>query len=133
MSQGRMNHAANEREMEDMSENSTSEPENSASAKSVLNAPASRRAVIMGAAAIAGTAGMSGMLPQRLMAAADAAPASFDLSQIKHVVYVMQENRSFDHYFGTFPGVRGFDDPTALTLANGNSVFQQPDPSNPLG
>jgi phospholipase C len=133
MSENRMNRAHDEREKEIMSEISKSEPAESGSAKSVLNAPASRRAVIMGAAAIAGTAGMSGLLPKRLMAAADAAPASFDLSQIKHVVYVMQENRSFDHYFGTFPGVRGFDDPTALTLANGNSVFQQPDPANPLG
>jgi phospholipase C len=101
--------------------------------KNVLAARASRRSVIMGAAAVAGTAGMSGLLPKSLMAAASAEPASFDLSQIKHVVYVMQENRSFDHYFGTFPGVRGFDDPTAMTLPNGNSVFAQPDPANPLG
>ena len=94
----------------------------------------SRRTVIAGAAAIAGAAGMSGLLPTRLAAAAAAAePAAFDLSQIKHVVYVMQENRSFDHYFGTFPGVRGFDDPTAMTLPNGNSVFKQPDPANPAG
>ena len=39
----------------------------------------------------------------------------------------MQENRSFDHYFGTMAGVRGFDDPTALKLPNGKSVFHQPD------
>jgi phospholipase C len=94
----------------------------------------SRRTVIASAAAVAGAAGMSGILPTRLAEAAAAAEAApFDLSQIKHVVYVMQENRSFDHYFGTFPGVRGFDDPTAMTLPNGNSVFQQPDPANPLG
>ena len=62
-------------------------------------------------------AGMSGLLPKGLLAAASAeAAATFDLSQIKHVVYVMQENRSFDHYFGTFPGVRGFDDPTATLI-----------------
>ena len=30
---------------------------------------------------------------------------------IEHVVLLMQENRSFDHYFGTMPGVRGFNDP----------------------
>jgi len=95
----------------------------------------SRRTVIAGAAAMAGAAGMSGILPTRLAEAAAAAEPTtpFDLSQIKHVVYVMQENRSFDHYFGTFPGVRGFDDPTAMTLPNGNSVFQQPDPANPDG
>ena len=35
----------------------------------------------------------------------------------------MQENRSFDHYFGTLAGVRGFDDPNAMNLPNGKSVF----------
>ncbi|MFT4082088.1 MAG: alkaline phosphatase family protein [Nocardioides sp.] len=94
----------------------------------------SRRTMVAGAAAVAGMAGMSGVLPKQLAAAAAAAePTDFDLAQIKHVVYVMQENRSFDHYFGTFPGVRGFDDPTAMVLANGNSVFQQPDSANPDG
>jgi phospholipase C len=44
--------------------------------------------------------------------AAPHAPGS--LSDIEHVVFVMQENRSFDHYFGTYPGVRGFADPGAL-------------------
>jgi phospholipase C len=48
------------------------------------------------------------------------------LSQIKHVVVLMQENRSFDHYFGSMPGVRGFADPSVP-----NSVFYQPDPQNP--
>lgn len=52
---------------------------------------------------------------------------------IEHVVLLMQENRSFDHYFGTMPGVRGFGDPNAATLPNGASVFQQPDPVNPDG
>ncbi|HET6151454.1 MAG TPA: alkaline phosphatase family protein [Marmoricola sp.] len=116
-----------------MSETSKTETSKTETQNGVLGTHASRRAVIMGAAAVAGTAGMSGLLPKNLMAAASADPAAFDLSKIKHVVYVMQENRSFDHYFGTFPGVRGFDDPTAMTLANGNSVFQQPDPANPLG
>lgn len=32
------------------------------------------------------------------------------LSDIEHIVVLMQENRSFDEYFGRFPGVRGFDD-----------------------
>ena len=27
---------------------------------------------------------------------------------IKHVIVIMQENRSFDHYFGTYPGADGF-------------------------
>ena len=40
----------------------------------------------------------------------------------------MQENRSFDHYFGTMPGVRGFSDPAAIRLPDGSPVFRQPDP-----
>ena len=49
------------------------------------------------------------------------------MQDIKHVVILMQENRSVDHYYGTMRGVRGFGDPAALTLANGDSVFHQPD------
>ena len=45
----------------------------------------------------------------------------------------MQENRSFDQYFGTMSGVRGFGDPDAIRLPNGASVFEQPDPENPDG
>ena len=52
---------------------------------------------------------------------------------VEHVVLLMQENRSFDHYFGTMPGVRGFSDPDAVRLPNGSSVFKQPDPENPDG
>ncbi len=52
---------------------------------------------------------------------------------IEHVVLLMQENRSFDHYFGTMPGVRGFSDPEALRFPDGTSVFKQPDPQNPDG
>jgi phospholipase C len=60
-------------------------------------------------------------------------PGSGSLSDIKHVVIMMQENRSFDHYFGTLPGVAGFSDPNAITLSTGQSVFYQPDPDNPDG
>jgi phospholipase C len=42
---------------------------------------------------------------------------------MKHVVMLMQENRSFDHYFGTLPGVRGFDDPHAMILPHGKTCF----------
>jgi phospholipase C len=46
---------------------------------------------------------------------------------------LMQENRSFDHYFGTLAGVRGFDDSDALRLPNGDPVWRQPDPSTSDG
>ena len=33
------------------------------------------------------------------------------LGQIKHLIFVLQENRSFDSYFGTFPGADGLPSP----------------------
>src|SRR5580700_2647452 len=53
-------------------------------------------------------------------------PAGSDLGAIEHVVLLMQENRSFDHYYGTFPGVRGFDDHPQGDLKN----FAQAWPAN---
>jgi phospholipase C len=49
------------------------------------------------------------------------------IADLKHVVILMQENRSFDHYFGTLSGVRGFGDKQFLVYPNGNNIFQQPD------
>ena len=51
---------------------------------------------------------------------------SSPLPDIKHVVVLMQENRSFDHYFGAMPGVRGFADPSVP-----KSRFYQYDAQNP--
>src|SRR5262249_12884143 len=48
------------------------------------------------------------------------------LADVEHVVILMQENRSFDHYFGTMRGVRGFADPRAVKLPSGAPVWQQP-------
>ena len=51
----------------------------------------------------------------RLLDAATAGDVgSAGLGDIEHVIILMQENRSFDHYFGTLSGVRGFSDPAAL-------------------
>ena len=50
--------------------------------------------------------------------AARTKPAGSDLGAIEHVVFLMQENRSFDHYYGTYPGVRGFDDHPPGKLGN---------------
>jgi len=36
------------------------------------------------------------------------AKAPAGIHKIKHVIVIMQENRSFDHYFGTYPGADGF-------------------------
>src|SRR5450432_926328 len=48
----------------------------------------------------------------------------------EHIVILMQENRSFDHCFGTLRGVRGYNDPRAIRLPNKNPVWLQ---SNPAG
>ena len=51
----------------------------------------------------------------------------YSLKDIKHIVLFMQENRAFDHYFGTMAGVRGFKDPNVHISNNtGKSVFHQP-------
>jgi phospholipase C len=48
------------------------------------------------------------------------------LDDVEHIVVLMQENRSFDHYFGTLRGVRGFGDPRAVFQRDGRSIFAQP-------
>ena len=99
-------------------------------------AKVSRRRFIGGGAALAAAAAAAGYLPEsvlRAQAKSAASRSSFNLSQVKHLVFLLQENRSFDHYFGTYPGVAGYSDPRAIKLPSGLSVFQQPDPANPDG
>lgn len=38
------------------------------------------------------------------------------IEDVEHIVILMQENRSFDHYFGTLSGVRGFGDRLPLPV-----------------
>jgi phospholipase C len=52
------------------------------------------------------------------------------INDVEHIVVMMQENRSFDHYFGSLRGVRGFGDPRAVTLPSGNPVWYQPNGGN---
>jgi phospholipase C len=47
------------------------------------------------------------------------------IADVRHVVILMQENRSFDHYFGTLAGVRGFGDRMAIPVRDGRTVWQQ--------
>jgi phospholipase C len=92
-----------------------------------------RRRLLGTGAAAAGGAVLSTLLPPNLRKAIAKAPRKGSINDIKHVVVFMQENRSFDHYFGTLAGVRGFADPAAITLSTGKSVFYQPTTSNPDG
>src|ERR1039458_5035163 len=52
-----------------------------------------------------------------------AQPATGTIQDVQHVVVVMQENRSFDHYFSALKGVRGFNDHSPLLLPNGHNNF----------
>ena len=55
------------------------------------------------------------------------------IHDVEHVVILMQENRSFDHYFGARPGVRGFADPSVETAADGRPLWYQPTTRHPDG
>ena len=95
-----------------------------------------RRRLLSSAAAGAGGVLASSLLPPALARAAAEGPRRGSLSDVKHVVIHMQENRSFDHYFGTLAGVRGFGDPNVQIQhnsypTNGKSVFYQYDPQDP--
>src|ERR1700729_2420897 len=86
---------------------------------------------IAAAAAVGATGGCTRASVRGAATGAKALPKGWSgtIADVKHVVILMQENRSFDHYFGTLSGVRGFGDKQALTYQNGTSIFQQPDPA----
>ncbi|MGW5655557.1 alkaline phosphatase family protein [Streptomyces humi] len=95
--------------------------------------PTRRRLLGSAAGVLGGAVALSLLPPSVRKAVAAGPPRGGSLHDIEHVVMLMQENRSFDHYFGTLAGVRGFADPHALTLDDGRSVFHQPDAGNPRG
>jgi len=94
----------------------------------------SRRNLIRGAAVVGGAAAVSSTVAAESASAATAQSAAHkpggtvhgDLRDIKHVVILMQENRSFDHYFGSLRGVQGFGDKATILLPGGLPVWQQP-------
>ncbi|HLU94092.1 MAG TPA: alkaline phosphatase family protein, partial [Membranihabitans sp.] len=49
------------------------------------------------------------------------------IEDVEHIVILMQENRSFDHYFGTMRGMRGYGDRFPIPLESGERVFHQSD------
>eukprot|EP01133_Synstelium_polycarpum_P013833 gene13833-16310_t len=53
------------------------------------------------------------------------------LTKVKHIVILMQENRAFDHYYGTMAGVCNYADPNPMVQSNGLNIFFQPDPNSP--
>src|SRR5690606_39157018 len=86
----------------------------------------SRRDFIKKAALLSGSAALAGMLPPTIQKALAIDPAKGStFYDAEHIVFLMQENRSFDHLYGTMRGVRGFNDPRAIDLPNKNKVWLQ--------
>lgn len=88
----------------------------------------SRRDFIKKASLLTSGAGLLGMLPPSIQKAFAIDPEKGSTFwDAEHVVILMQENRSFDHCYGALQGVRGFNDPRAISLPNKNKVWLQTD------
>ncbi|MBL3655182.1 phosphocholine-specific phospholipase C [Fulvivirga sediminis] len=88
----------------------------------------SRRDFLKKVALLTGGAGAWQVLPGSIHKAMAIAPnPGTTFYDAEHVVMLMQENRSFDHCFGTLKGVRGFNDPRAINLPGKFPVWLQPD------
>ena len=86
-----------------------------------------RRKFLRMTADVTATAAALAALPLSIQKAL-AIPAKVEsgtIKDVKHVVMLMQENRGFDHYFGTMKGVRGFGDRFPVPLESGKSVWYQ--------
>src|ERR1700759_5337786 len=84
-----------------------------------------RREFIRKSMLLTGAAGIS-TLPASIQKALAINPeVGSTFLDAEHIVLLMQENRSFDHAFGTLRGVRGFNDPRAIQLPNKNKVWLQ--------
>ena len=98
---------------------------------------APRRQFLRAVATAAGaTAAMTGFPPAIARALSiPAAVRTGTIRDVEHIVILTQENRSFDHYFGTLNGVRGFGDPFPAPVADsakvqGRSIWVQPTANN---
>src|SRR5207249_6769774 len=79
-------------------------------------------AVAVAGAAIVGLLALTAPTPASTQRKPAKAPPA--IHKIKHVIVIMQENRSFDHYFGTYPGADGFP-----RTPNGDFAVCVPDPA----
>lgn len=86
-----------------------------------------RRTFLTRSAQAAGAAALAATLPESIRRALAVEPARVTgtIRDVEHIVVLMQENRAFDHYFGTFPGVRGFNDPRAVARPDGKAIWYQ--------
>jgi phospholipase C len=85
--------------------------------------PTDRRSFLRLLAAGAGATTLPGCISRALQIPAHHRTGTID--DVEHIVILMQENRSFDHYFGALRGVRGFGDPRAVRLPSGDPVWCQ--------
>ncbi|MEJ7557434.1 MAG: phospholipase C, phosphocholine-specific [Pedobacter sp.] len=87
-----------------------------------------RREFLKKAALLSGAATLPNVIPMSIQKAlAIKADPNSTFYDAEHVVILMQENRSFDHMFGTMKGVRGFNDPRPFTLPDQDPVWLQKD------
>ncbi|WP_231458605.1 MULTISPECIES: phosphocholine-specific phospholipase C [unclassified Pedobacter] len=88
----------------------------------------SRREFLKKAGLLAGTTGFANAFPSSVLKAMsiNAEPGT-TFYDAEHIVFLMQENRSFDHMFGKLKGVRGFNDPHPHIQPDGNKVWLQKD------
>ncbi|OQP62643.1 phospholipase C, phosphocholine-specific [Niastella vici] len=85
-----------------------------------------RREFLKKASLLTGGAGLMQLLPPSIAKALAIDPeAGSTWKDAEHIVFLMQENRSFDHAYGTLQGVRGYNDPRAIRLPNKNLVWLQ--------
>ena len=85
-----------------------------------------RREFLRKSLLLSGAAGLSKVLPASIQRALAIDPTlGSTYLDAEHIVILMQENRSFDHCFGTLQGVRGFNDPRALQLPDKKPVWLQ--------
>lgn len=88
----------------------------------------SRRDFLKNASILSGAIALPNVIPMSIQQAmAISAEPGSTFYDAEHIVFLMQENRSFDHVFGTLKGVRGFNNPRAKTLPNQNKVWLQND------
>ena len=86
----------------------------------------SRREFLKKAILLSAAAGVSQVLPASIQKAFAIDPETGSTYlDAEHVVLLMQENRSFDHTYGSLQGVRGFNDPRAIHLPDRNLVWLQ--------
>lgn len=85
-----------------------------------------RRDFLKKASIFTSSLGLASVMPDSIQRAFAINPAEGSTYlDAEHIVFLMQENRSFDHAIGTLKGVRGFNDPRAIRLPNNHPVWLQ--------